>query len=146
MRYQCPPFRKGVYVYVGETGDALCPVAAMLAYLGARGSAEGPLFRLGDGRALSRLRFVVETQKALQSKGKSSTGYSGHSFRCGAATTAAEQGLGEATIMMLGRWSSVAYRAYIKTLQERLARISPLLAGCGARESDKCEQKNNGLQ
>ena len=106
------PFRRGMDVYVGKTGNALCPVAAMLAYLG---TAEGPLFRLSDGKALSRPRFVAETQKALRSRGGSSAGYSGHSFQCGAATTAAERGLDEGAIKMLGHWSSAAYQDYIKT-------------------------------
>ena len=36
--------------------------------------------------------------------------YSGHSFRSGAATTAAKQGISDATIKMLGRWKSSAYQ------------------------------------
>lgn len=39
-----------------------------------------------------------------------SSKYSGHSFRSGAATTAAKRGLGDATIEMLGRWQSNAYQ------------------------------------
>ena len=140
------PFRRGVDVYVGKTGNALCPVAAMLAYLGVRGTAEGPLFRLSDGKALSRLRFVAETQKALRSRGGSSAGYSGHSFRCGAATTAAERGLGEGAIKMLGRWLSAAYQAYIKTPRKQLAGLTLLLAGRGTMRSSISEQVQDSPQ
>ena len=37
-------FRKGVKVVIGRTGDELCPIAALLAYLTHRGGAPGPLF------------------------------------------------------------------------------------------------------
>jgi len=123
------PFRKGVDVFVGKTGNDLCPVEAMLAYLRIRGWKPGPLFCSREGKALSRTRFVAEVQKALISRGKSAKGYTGHSFRSGAATTAASRGLGEATIKMLGRWSSAAYQVYIKTPREHLAGLTTVLAG-----------------
>ena len=37
-------FGRGVDVFVGRTGNVLCPVAAVLAYLAVRGSSPGPLF------------------------------------------------------------------------------------------------------
>ena len=52
------PFRKGVEVVIGHTGDDLCPVTAILAYLAARGWSEGPLFRTGDKQPLARRQFV----------------------------------------------------------------------------------------
>ena len=53
--------------------------------------------------------------------------YSGHSFRIGAATTAARQGEAETTIKMLDRWKSSAYQLYIKTPWQQLAAISERL-------------------
>ena len=65
------PFQAGVDVYVGKTGTTLCPVTAMLAYLGVRGSGAGPLFRFSDGRPLTRARFVELVKKgALRSRGR----------------------------------------------------------------------------
>ena len=40
------PFRK---IAVGKTGDAICPVCAVLNYLLARGAGQGPLFCFKDG-------------------------------------------------------------------------------------------------
>ena len=57
-----------------------------------------------------------------------SSQYSGHSFRSGAATTAVERGVGDATIQMLEQWKSDAYRAYIKTPRVQLAKVSRILA------------------
>lgn len=41
--------------------------------------------------------------------------YTGHSFRIGVATTAAESGIPEATTRMLGRWSFKAYKIYFRS-------------------------------
>ena len=55
-RSKTDQFGKGIdiHVYLGTTGDDLCPVSALLAYLAVRGSAAGPLFRLHDSRSLTR--------------------------------------------------------------------------------------------
>ena len=49
--------------------------------------------------------------------------YSSHSFRAGAATTAAEAGLPDWLIKSLGRWSSAAYQIYISTPPSLLAKV-----------------------
>ena len=46
----------------------------------------------------------------------------------GAATTAAEEGIEDATINMLGRLRSRAYHRYIKMPREKLASVSCRLA------------------
>ena len=121
------PFRQGVLVYVGQTNKPLCPVSALLAYMVKRGNRPGPLFMFQDGRPLTRPRFVSEVRKALLSAGIDPKPYSGHSFRIGAATTAAKQGVEDSTIKMLGHWKSSAYQLYIKTPREQLASISKKL-------------------
>ena len=42
--------------------------------------------------------------------------YLGHSFRNGAATTVVEKGISDATIQILSRWKSDAYKRYIRPL------------------------------
>ena len=73
-------------------------------------------------------------RQALQEAGIDSKPYFGHSFRIGAATTAAKEGVGDATIKMLGRWRSNAYQLYIKTPREHLAAVSSQLVK-GVRRS-----------
>ena len=40
--------------------------------------------------------------------------YKSHSFRIGAASMAAEQGLSDAQIRLMGRWKSNAFKKYIR--------------------------------
>ena len=71
----------------------VCPVSALLAYLTVRGRELGPLFRLRDGRFLTKDIFVTRVRAALTVLGFDGVKYAGHSFRIGAATTAAEVGI-----------------------------------------------------
>lgn len=48
------PFCLRVNIYVGRTGNSLCPVSAVLHYMVARGPGPGPFFRFDDGTPLSR--------------------------------------------------------------------------------------------
>ena len=43
------PFRKGVTITIGKTGELLCPVQALCNYLLLRGNSQGPLFIQEDG-------------------------------------------------------------------------------------------------
>ena len=60
------PFRKGVYVYLGRTGNELCPVVAVAAYIAVRGRLSGPFFRFVSGTPLSRELFVKHIRAALR--------------------------------------------------------------------------------
>ena len=118
------PFRQGCFIYLGQGRPPLCPVAASLAYLNLRGPEPGPLFRYANGSPLSRQQLSTSLQSILRSAGVSGQ-YSGHSFRIGAATTAAQRGIPDHLIKTLGRWSSDAYQTYIRT---------PVATICGAAQ------------
>ena len=126
------PFRAGVTLYIGRTGNTLCPVAAMLAYLAVGPRRGGPLFLFKDGRPLTRARLVDHLHQALLKAGIDPSAFNGHSFRIGAATTAHQKGIEDSSIQMLGRWQSSAYLRYIRTPREELAKFSRLLAGVGS--------------
>ena len=121
------PFRHGVDVFLGCTRADLCPVSALLAYIAVRPAVRGPLFVFGDGSFLSRDKLVTSVRTALQQAGMSAQSYTGHSFRIGAATTAAQVGLEDSVIKMLGRWESIAYQLYVRTPRESLAAVSARL-------------------
>ena len=88
----------------------------------------GLLFFFEDGSTLSRPRLVQSLRQVLSSVGVDDTSYSGHSFRIGAATTAARMGVSDSLIKTLGKWKSSAFMLYIRTPWERLAEVSPTLA------------------
>ena len=97
--------RRGVSVLIG-TKDDLCPVAAVTAYMAIRGNAQGPFFRFADAWPLTQDRFITKVRRALERCGHDPASYACHSFRIGAATTAAEKGIEDSTIKPLGRWQS----------------------------------------
>ena len=58
----------------------------------------GPLFKLRDGRYLTKEIFTARVRSALLVLRYDEASYAGHSFRIGAATTAAEQGVEDSVI------------------------------------------------
>lgn len=118
------PYRRGTTVVMGETKKDLCPVAALLGYLRTRGSGAGPLFKFKDGRILTKPTLVKWVQRALARLGYDEKGYSGHSFRVVAATTAASVGIQDSIIKAMGRWESTAYLLYIRIPAEDLQRVA----------------------
>ena len=122
------PFRQGVDLFLGKTSTDLCPVAALLNYLVTRGREPGALFHFRDGRLLTRQRFVEAVKTALRRAGVEEQKYNSHSFRIGAATTAAANGLEDSIVQTLGRWKSLAYLRYVQIPRDQLASYSRLLA------------------
>lgn len=120
------PFRKGCFVHIGRGRFPLCALQAVLAYLAVRGNSGGPLFLFQDGRPLSRAVLTVRIREILAGAGVSGN-FSSHSFRIGAATVAARNGIPDHLIQALGRWSSSAYQTYIRTPSESLASLSSRL-------------------
>ena len=122
------PFGTGAHLYLGRTGAVLCPVVAVLGYLAIRPKHPGPLFVFEDGTPLSRAHLVTHLHRALSQAGIETANISGHSFRIGAASTAARAGFSDSLIQTLGRWKSSAFTAYIRTPAEDLIAVAPQLA------------------
>lgn len=96
---------------------------AILVYLNIRGDAPGPLFLLQSGEPLTRM-LLTKWLRDIMTAEKIPGDYSSHSFRIGAATVAARNGVPDHLIQTLGRWSSNAYKSYIRTRVEALASTS----------------------
>ena len=114
----------GIDLYVGRTDNAICPIAAVLAYLAVRDQAEGPLFKLEDGRPLTQELLVQQLRSTLSQAGIDCARYSGYSFRIGAATTAMARGVSESTVQILGRWASDSFKWYVRIPRQELADVS----------------------
>ena len=90
--------RVGITIVLASTSKDICPVLALLDYLGSRGSAPGPLFAHPDLQPLRRHTFVEQVQQDLTAAGVEGSQFNGHSFRIGAATSASAAGVAETTI------------------------------------------------
>ena len=122
------PFRQGVYIYLGRTGNAICPVQALLSYLALRGDIPGPLFIFQTGRMLTRQIFSDALDGLLDELHFKKDNFNTHSFRIGAATSAKAANISDSHIQMLGRWKSNAYKLYIQTPPQEIANLSRVLA------------------
>ena len=98
-----------------------CPVLSILKWIEITKIKNGPLFRrFSKGSILSDKRLTDQTialliKQYLQLAGIDSKNFSGHSLRSGFATTAAESGAEERSIMaMTGHKSTEMVRRYIK--------------------------------
>ena len=121
-------WRKGITIILGRTNKSpLCPVSSLLSYIVVRGMAPGPLFIRSNGHFLTRTHFVAEVKKAMEQAGMEASNFNGHSFRIGAASTAAVHGMEDSLIKTLGRWESDAYQRYIKIPREELANYTVML-------------------
>ena len=121
------PFRQGSFIYLGCGSLPLCPVTALTNYLHLRGPGTGPLFIYQDGSPLSRSQLSSFLQTTLQAAGIPGK-FSGHSFRIGASTTAAQRGVHDHLIKRMGRWSLVAYLLYVRTPVETILSVAERLA------------------
>ncbi|KAJ5400295.1 hypothetical protein N7465_010784 [Penicillium sp. CMV-2018d] len=75
---------------------------------------DAPLFSF-HRRPFSRNNFLSTLSTKLRVLGLRTEGYSGHSFRKGAAQHAHDSGILGDQIQMLGRWTSEAFRVYFTT-------------------------------
>ena len=98
-----------------------CPVKSLQKWLNYSKIDKGPVFRrLNKGSKLTENRLTDQTvailiKKYLQLAGIDSKNYSGHSLRSGFATSAADSGAEERSIMaMTGHKSTEMVRRYIK--------------------------------
>ena len=121
-------FGQGVTIYLRVTKNDLCPVTTLLQYLTIRPGGDGPLFIAKEGKFLMKPWLVQKVREALTAAEIDSSHYSGHSFRIGAATTAAACGVSDSLIKTLGCWSSSAFQSYIKIPSIDLAQASSVLA------------------
>ena len=117
-------FDVGVTIHLGRTGDLLCPVSALHAYLARRPPTPGPLFLLESGQPLSKQRLISTVHNTLGLARVDVGRFNSHSFRIGAATAAAQAGLPDSTIQQLGRWRSAAFTHYLRPPVQSIARCS----------------------
>ena len=97
-------------------------------HLTLRGNSTGLLFHFEDNTPLTKSKFTSKFRDLLIQAGIDSSLYAGHSFRIGAASTAAAKGVEDSLIQTLGRWKSSAYLLYVRLPPDNLAAISRIIA------------------
>ena len=96
------------------TDSDIYPAAFLREFLMARGTQVAPLFAYADGFFMLRREFDVLLKRLLVFSGFSAKVFKAHSFRIGAATSAALRGESDAQLRAAGRWASDAFRKYIR--------------------------------
>lgn len=88
------PFRKGCTLTIARSTTHICSVMAMRDYLlQTEPDATAPLFTFANDKWLTRPTLTTELRSVLQQCGIQPQNYFTHSFRIGAATTAAAAGV-----------------------------------------------------
>ena len=107
------PFGRGHVLRLFRTGSPLCPFSALAYFYSARlRLGPGPLFQFLNGRCLTRDALVSVMRDIFPSVPPAML--SSHCFRIGGASHLCTLGVPDATIQVLGRWSSDAFRRYLR--------------------------------
>ena len=126
-------FRQGVYIYLGRTGNAICPVTAILSYLALRRNVSGPLFVLQNGRILTHQIFSDTLDGLLEELHFKKENFNTHSFCIGPTTSTKVANISDMHIQMLGRWKINAHKLYIQTPPQEIANLSRVLLAAAAK-------------
>ena len=103
-------------IIVARVDSLFCPFRSMIKYLKIRPSTSPrcPLFLIPGKLPLSKTWFNRHLKQILTKSNLSPEHYTAHSFRIGAATSAANQGISSSSLQQMGRWSSSAFTSYIR--------------------------------
>ena len=112
----------------------MSPVRAMHKYVSVvpAGNRAGPLFSGGCFSPLSRVHVTATLCQLLCNTNVRTSSYASHSFRIGAAATAAAAGLPTTLIKTLGRWKSNAYETCVQYPPSSICAVSIILAHTNA--------------
>jgi hypothetical protein len=94
--------------------NSCCPIQLLLDYLALRGKQRSAIFVTRGGMPVAREAFALQLSEAIRLCGLDPARYKGHSFRIGAASYAAGQGMSDSQIRIMGRWKSNAFHKYIR--------------------------------
>lgn len=104
------------------SAQEICPGRAMKNYFqNYRTSVSGPAFIHADGTPLTSFQFSAILKRAVAFAGLETAGKTTHSLRIGACSMASAHGMSDQEIKKLGRWTSRAYKSYIRIPSNKIA-------------------------
>ena len=124
------PFRRGQSIHIYATNSSTCPVRALKLFANKIDTKLPQLhvFSAGILSPLARSKLTEILRHLLLQAGMYPSNYASHSFRIGAATTAAAAGLPTWLIKTLGRWSSNVYLTYVHCPNSVIASVPKTLS------------------
>jgi hypothetical protein len=125
---KCPKESKSAaptIVDIYQNEGALCPVKAFFTWHKLRfRETDAPLFRLENGTPLTGAKLNSIMSKLLGPYTDSSVGsFNTHSFRIGLASMLGNLGFSDEEVKAAGRWSSRAFKAYLKLKRTKRALV-----------------------
>ena len=120
----------GIRVDIFETTGPLrwlCAVNAAMKYEGImnKTDSEQPFARTANGKGYTGKMFNQDLKQLLMGKLDLSLGpLTSHSFRAGLATMMAKAGCPDKDIQLTGRWTSTAFKSYVKTARPKRAALA----------------------
>ena len=125
--------RVGTDVVIGSTGNHLCPVSALVAYMRNTSNLarDAPFFQFASRRFLTPRDVNRELARIAGPSIRS------HSLRSGGATRLAEIGAPTWQLQEAGRWCSYAFRRYIRPRNSVRAGLPTRMAHKGREEHGK---------
>ena len=107
---------QGCSLLIAPSGGSICAVRAIKEYMAHHPfNSDSPFYIFQSGLYLTRAKVTSTLCLLLKILHIPTELYASHSFRIGAATTAAEAGLPPWLIQTLGRWSHNCFALYIRT-------------------------------
>uniref|UniRef100_A0ABM5GDC1 Integrase/recombinase xerD homolog n=1 Tax=Pogona vitticeps TaxID=103695 RepID=A0ABM5GDC1_9SAUR len=108
---------RGCHLRMGRCSrESICPVKAVKEFISFRGTGQGYFFQHADKSPLTKYQFWRLTDMALERLGVKHMRFGTHSFRIGAASTAAALGYSVEQIKQIGHWSSKCYHKYVRQI------------------------------
>ena len=126
------PFQQTAVITITKSNSTVCAVSATREFFlqTPDSTPHSPMFQFKDGTLLSRRTLALDLHTLLQLCGLQAHSYNTHSFRIGAATTAAAAGLPSWLIKILGRWRSDSYERYIHLPQATILQVPSTMTSC----------------
>ena len=124
------PFRQTALTIIAKTHTHICAVSAVRDFIlqTPNPNPDSLLFQFRDGSYLSRRSLASNLHALIDMCGLHSKDYNTHSFRIGAATTAAAAGVPSWLIKFLGRWRSDSYERYIHLPRATILQVPASMA------------------